>query len=254
MKQDPFLNTRFFFATAPMPCPYLPDKAERRVVTELMGPDASDIHDHLTLAGFRRSHGIAYAPACPDCNACIAVRIKARAFRPNRTQRRIAARNDDLVFAEVGRATTEQFELFTVYQTTRHAGGDMTRMDFQDYRRLVEDTPVDTALVEFRTPADQLVGACLVDRLGDGLSAVYSFFDADLQNRSLGTYMVMWLVARSAALELDNTYLGYLVNGCAKMAYKARFQPLEGYTPTGWRPLLADGSWAPDPAGAASEV
>ena len=239
MKHNPVHGTRFFFATAPLPCPYLPDRVERRVVTELVGRDASAQHNILSLAGYRRSHDIAYAPTCPDCSACVAVRINASEFTPTRSQRRVLAANIDLRTADKTTvATREQFELFSAYQDSRHADGEMAKMDFNDYRALVEDTPVDTVLTEFRHPDMGLVAACLLDRLDDGLSAVYSFFDPAVERRSLGTYMILWLTEHTRVLGLTYTYLGFWIAGCSKMSYKRRFQPLEAYTPDGWAPLV----------------
>ena len=248
MKHKPFHSTQFFFATAPLPCPYLPGRVERRVVTELVGRDVAALHDALSVAGYRRSHGIAYAPACPDCTACVAARIVVDGFTPSRSQRRVWNINAAVRAEETQRlATEEQFALFAAYQNSRHADGEMARMDFLDYRALVEDNPVDTAIVEFRDPSHSLLGTCVVDRLGSGLSAVYSFFDPALSRRSLGTYMVLWMVERARALGLRYVYLGFWVADCAKMSYKASFQPLEGYTPEGWR-LLRPGEWPNAPA------
>lgn len=245
MRHSASHGTRFFFATAPMPCPYLPGRVERRVVTELVGNDAAALHDALSLAGFRRSHGVAYAPACPDCNACVAARIVVDRFVPSRSQRRVLKTNAHLGAAAAAGVTDEQFVLFSRYQNSRHGDGDMTRMDFLDYQRLIEETPVDTALIEFREPDRRLVAACLVDRLRDGLSAVYSFFEPTLHWRSLGTSMILWLVEEARREGLPYAYLGFWVAGCSKMSYKIRFQPLEGYTPEGWRLLSpgADGNW-----------
>jgi arginyl-tRNA--protein-N-Asp/Glu arginylyltransferase len=125
--------------------------------------------------------------------------------------------------------------LFRRYQRTRHGGGEMARMDFADYQMLIEETPVDTFVVEFRNRGGMLVGACLTDRLADGFSAVYSFFDPEEPRRSLGTWMILWLVERAAQLCLPYVYLGFWVAGCSKMSYKASFRPLEGYTAEGWQ-------------------
>lgn len=237
MKQESFLGTRFFFATGLMPCPYLPGRLERRIVTELSGRQAARLHDMLSLAGFRRSHDIAYAPACPDCDECRAVRVRAAEYRPTRAMRRVLRINADIAAIGVPPvATDEQYALFAAYQAARHTAGEMARMDASDYRALVENSPVDTRLVEFRLDG-VLVGCCLIDRLGDGLSAVYSFFDSALGRRSLGSLMILWCIRETAALGLPYTYLGFWVAGCSKMAYKARFQPLEVYAPDGWRPL-----------------
>lgn len=235
MTYKPPRRPQFFYTTAPLPCPYVPGRTERKVVTEIAGPDAEALHDRLSRAGFRRSHNIAYAPVCPACSACVPIRIDARNFTPTRTQRRIARGNEGIEGFEVpARATAEQFALFQRYQQARHGEGDMATMSFYDYRAMVEDTPIETMVVEFRDGEDRLVGACLADRLGDGLSAVYSFFAPALDRQSLGTYTILWLVERARALGLPYVYLGYWVPESRKMAYKARFRPSE---------ILAGGAW-----------
>lgn len=242
MKHKPIHDTRFFFATAPLPCPYLPGRIERRVVTELVGRDAVALHDGLSVAGFRRSHNIAYAPACPGCRACQAVRTLADRFRPSRSQRRIWNRNRGLAATEMDpKATPEQFAVFAAYQESRHSGGDMANMDFQDYEALVEDTPVETTLVEFRDDEHGLVAGCLIDRVENGLSAVYSFFEPSLRQHSLGTYMILWMIERARELGLGYVYLGFWIADSPKMSYKANFRPVEAKTPEGWRILSTGG-------------
>ena len=158
-------------------------------------------------------------------------------------------------FEVPARATAEQFHLFQRYQAVRHGEGDMATMSFYDYRAMVEDTPIDTFMVEFRDPDDTMVGACLTDRLGDGLSAVYSFFVPGLEKRSLGTYTILWLIDRARSLGLPYVYLGYWVPESRKMAYKSRFRPSEILSGGVWRVLteadmegaepLADGVLVP---------
>ena len=247
MKSQPLHIPRFFFATAPMPCPYHPDRVERRVVSELSRNDDSALHNALFQAGFRRSHNIAYAPACPDCQACIAVRTVVGEFRPSRSHKRILKRNSGLRIEEKPPvATAEQFDLFTAYLKTRHADGDMARMDSVDYKSLIEDTPLDTKVVEFRDPDGSLVGACLSDRLDDGLSAVYSFFATDRDRRSIGTCMILWLIERAREIDLPYVYLGFWIADIDKMAYKSQFRPAEIFTPDGWT-LLEDTNEAVSP-------
>jgi arginine-tRNA-protein transferase len=215
-------------------------RTERKVVTEIAGLDADQMHDRLSRAGFRRSHNIAYAPVCPGCQSCIPIRIRCVGFAPDRSQKRILRANAGVEAFDVpARATAEQFQLFQRYQHARHGDGDMATMSFYDYRAMVEDTPIDTVIAEFRDPDDQLVGACLTDRLGDGLSAVYSFFDPALHRRSLGTYAILWLVERARAFGLPHVYLGYWVPESPKMAYKARFAASEILTGGVWRDLRA---------------
>lgn len=238
MDQIPLQRPHFFFTTAPLPCPYLAGRMERKIVTELSGPDSEVLHEALSRAGFRRSHSIAYSPACPGCNACIPVRIVADRFAPDRTMRRVRDRNAGLVARQVNaRATAEQYRLFARYQEARHSGGDMALMGFYDYRSMVEDSPIDTFIVEFRGDDGLLRAAVLTDRMNDGLSAVYSFFDPQYERDSLGTYMVLWLVDEAARRGLAYVYLGYWIEESAKMSYKARFQPLEAFGAQGWQPL-----------------
>jgi arginine-tRNA-protein transferase len=236
MDQTPLKRPQFFFTTAPMPCPYLDGRLERKIVTDLSGPSADSIHDALSRAGFRRSHTIAYAPACPGCQACLPVRIMAREFVPRGTLKRIVKANTDLSATVLPpHATAEQYQLFSRYQQTRHGESDMALMGFFDYRSMIEDSPIETAMAEFRAPDGALVAGCLLDRMNDGLSAVYSFFDPDSPpRRSLGTYMVLWLVERARAEALDFVYLGYWIENSRKMAYKSRFRPLEAFGPEGW--------------------
>ena len=229
---------QFFYTTAPLPCPYVPGRTERKVVTEVSGAEAEALHDRLSRAGFRRSHNIAYAPVCPGCNACVPIRIPVADFSLERGHRRIMRANADLQGYEADpRATAEQFQLFQRYQQARHTDGDMATMSFYDYRAMVEDTPIDTTIVEFREPDGRLVGACLTDKLSDGLSAVYSYFLPDLERRSLGSYTILWLIEHARALGLPYIYLGYWVPDSRKMAYKARYRPSEILQGGVWRRL-----------------
>lgn len=243
MDHIPLKRPHFFFTTAPLPCPYLAGRLERKIVTELSGPDAEALHEALSRAGFRRSHSIAYTPACPGCNACIPVRIVAGGFQLNRTFRKTLRANQGLTARDVpARATAEQYRLFSRYQDSRHAGGDMALMGFYDYRSMVEDSPIDTYIAEFRDADGVLRACCLTDRLSDGLSAVYSFYDPDLADHSFGTFVILSLIERARDAGLPYVYLGYWIAESRKMAYKARFAPLEAFGPGGWRPLAIENS------------
>lgn len=246
MLQRAARRPQFFYTTAPLPCPYLPGRTERKIVTELSGTEADALHDRLSRAGFRRSHNIAYSPVCPGCRACIPIRIVAGAFLPDRTQRKVIRANADVSAYEMpARASAEQFGLFQRYQAARHGDGDMAAMGFYDYRAMVEDTPITTGVVEFRAPDGRLIGACLTDWVSDGLSAVYSFFEPDDHRRSLGTYAILWLVSRARALGLPYVYLGYWVPESRKMSYKARFRPSEALSGGMWRVLPEHAAEAP---------
>ncbi|MET0240298.1 MAG: arginyltransferase [Sphingobium sp.] len=231
-----------FFMTNASPCPYLPGRTERKVFTELTGQHAAELNDALGRIGFRRSQNVAYRPSCSDCSACVSVRIVANEFKPNGTQRRVIRRNDDLVVTGCKPwSTSEQFELLQKYLSVRHPGGGMTEMDDVDYADMVEQTPVDSYVVEYRLPTDdpegrgQLVGACLTDRQGDGLSMIYSFYDPTLADRQgLGSYIILDHIRRAQKAGLPYVYLGYWVEGSDRMAYKVRYKPLERLGREGW--------------------
>lgn len=235
MNQQLIRPDRFFFGTRSLPCPYIAGQTERKVVTDLSGHNAEELYERLSRAGFRRSHNLAYRPACPTCNACIPVRIAAGDFEMTKSFRRVMAANADLTADDTDAiATVEQYRLFSEYQRARHEGGDMSGMAFNDYRAMVEDTPVTSRSVEFRDEDGALVAVMLMDRMEDSLSAVYSFFDGSMARRSLGTFMILWMVEYARTLGLPYVYLGYWIDGSAKMAYKARFQPLEVLGDDGW--------------------
>jgi len=227
-----------FHKSSVLPCPYLPGRAERRIVAELTPAVArAGAFDALTAVGFRRSHGLMYRPACPSCSACVPVRVVVERFQARRTLQRTWRDNADLTAAVVApRATVEQYRLFHAYQLARHRDGDMALMDFVDYRALVEESPVTTHLLELRDAAGALIACCLFDGAADGPSAVYSFF-ADLPERSLGSLIVLWLIEHARAAGQPYVYLGYWIEACRKMAYKVRFRPVEALGPVGWQPI-----------------
>jgi arginine-tRNA-protein transferase len=226
-----------FYLTAPAPCPYLPGRHERKVFTYLSGELAPVVNDALTNMGFRRSQSIAYKPACDACSACVSVRIPVAAFTYRRSFKRIQSKSRSLTRTLTpARSTAEQYNVLKRYLQSRHADGGMADMGLFDYAAMVEDTPIRTQLVEYRDEG-KLAAVCLTDRLNDGFSMVYSFFDPDLDGDSLGTYMVLDHVALAREHGLPHVYLGYWIEDCRKMAYKARFSPLEALGPDGWERL-----------------
>ncbi len=205
--------------------------------------EGATVNDSLTQVGFRRSQNIAYRPACEGCDACVSARIPVDLYPFSRSEQRVLDRNEDLsrnlVEAE---ATMEQFDLLRRYLLTRHAKGGMAEMTWPDYVAMVEDTAVRTFVVEYRMPSldrgpGDLVACVLVDMLADGLSLVYSFYDPKLTRRSLGSLVILDHVRQAQGTSLPYVYLGYWVGGSPKMAYKARFNPLEVLRPGGWRLL-----------------
>ena len=238
-------NTPQFYLTAPSPCPYLPGHEERKVFTHLVGERATELNDLLTHGGFRRSQSIAYRPACEHCRACVSVRVLAADFQPTRSMRRIAERNHDLVGdMRTAVPTSEQYSVFRAYLDSRHRDGGMADMTVLDYAMMVEDSHVETRMVEYRRRGPDsaitgrgggdLIAVALTDVLSDGLSMVYSFFEPDQAIRSLGTFMILDHIARARRMGLPYVYLGYWVAGSRKMDYKGRFLPQERLTGDGW--------------------
>lgn len=224
-----------FFSTDLAPCPYLENRLERRLVVSLEDDKAVDHQDRLVLAGFRRSQTYAYRPVCPGCQACVPIRIPVEKFVLTRSWRRTLRHNADLhAIEQPSRATEEHFTLFERYLSSRHADGGMANMGWNEYRAMVEDSPKNSQIVEWRHGDETLAGVSLTDRFKSGLSGVYKFFDPDEAKRSLGTLIILWHVQRASELRLPYVYLGYWIAGSPKMDYKARFRPLEQLTSRGW--------------------
>jgi arginine-tRNA-protein transferase len=242
----PFRFPRFF-VTTPAPCPYLHGKTERKVFTELTGQHAAELNDALGRIGFRRSQGVAYRPSCIDCTACISVRVVTNEFEPSATQRKLIRRHSDLeVTACKPWTTEEQYALLRRYLRVRHPGGGMADMDESDFADMVEQSPVKTFVIEYREPSldgrpGKLVGACLTDQQADGLSMIYSFYDPESETRrGLGTFIILDHILRAGRSGLPYVYLGYWVENSRRMAYKAKFRPLERLGPNGWRRFEPD--------------
>lgn len=219
---------------------------ERKIFTELNDEDPNGLHESLVKIGFRRSQDIAYRPSCDFCTECKSVRIPVASFVPNRTYRRLINLNSDLVVTQKQNTVTqEQYNLLSTYLKTRHPDGGMTEMNFDDYKSMVECSPINTCLFEYRLPDEKVSGSIhpgkliaitLTDIMNDGLSMVYSFYDVNekYNKRSLGTYVILDHIARSLLMKRDYVYLGYWVKNSPKMAYKTNFRPLEVLDGDGW--------------------
>lgn len=234
-----------FYATAPYPCSYLPGRQAR---SQVMVPDGdlAALYGQLIRYGFRRSGGYIYRPYCSGCQACVPVRVPVARFVPSRSQRRAWARHANLQARWLpAQASAEHYALYQRYQHARHPGGGMDQDSVQQYADMVESSPVDTCLAEFRDPSASGSGSgtlrmvSLIDRLPDGLSAVYTFFDPDTPASSYGTYNVLWQIEQARLLGLPHVYLGYWIAGSPKMAYKTRFQPLQHLAHGHWQDLAS---------------
>ena len=220
-------------------CSYLPNQTASTLFIAPRFPVTLDLLGDFNRRGFRRSGELIYRPHCEGCQACIPVRIPVEAFVPNRAQRRTQRRNEDIVVsAHPALFNSEHFALFVRYQDARHAGGAMADPDPSSYLRFLVSRHSATTFHELRIGA-MLAGVAVVDALPDGLSAVYTFYDPSLTQRGLGTYAILWQIGEARRRGLPFLYLGYWIKESEKMAYKARFQPLEAYRNGRWSPLDA---------------
>lgn len=228
----------FLFTTRMVSCPYLPGNIERKVVADIVEGSAKADYDRMIRAGYRRSGTIAYRHACPGCRACIPVRLPVAKFNWGKSLRRVARANLDLdVRILPPKALAEHYDLFLRYQDGRHSGGEMANMSYAEYSGLIEESLITTRLAEFREPSGKLAGVCLYDELADALSAVYTFFEPTFAKRSLGSYMILWLVETCCTAEKHYLYLGYWISECTNMSYKARFRPLEKLERGAWHQM-----------------
>jgi len=227
-----------FYLSGPLPCPYLPAQVERKLFTRLDDQDPTtnaEINAALCRVGFRRSHDVIYRPACNACNACIPVRIPVQVFAPSRSLRRVIAHNKDLKWHHAETHPSEElFSLFSAYQTSRHGDSDMARMSAADFAAMLTEGRADTHLYLLRDSLNNLKGCIIADHVGDGLSAVYSFFAPQEAPRSLGTFLILSLVAEAQKRHWPFVYLGYWVAESRKMSYKTRFKPMQFLGPNGW--------------------
>ena len=237
--RDSLYDLRMFLTTE-YSCSYLPNRWARNLVAD---PTVTDeqLYSRLAALGFRRSGDHVYRPHCRGCVACRSLRIPVERFRPNRGQRRIWARNQDLqVRVLEAEFLDEHFELFARYIQARHAGGGMDPASPENYWAFVTSRWCPTWLCEFRR-GRELLAVAVVDCLDDGLSAVYTFFDPLQEKRGLGTHAILWQIDEARRLGLHWLYLGYWVERCDKMAYKSRFTPHEVFVAERWGWMAVEG-------------
>ncbi len=222
------------FATYPHNCSYLPGEQATTLFVDPSTPLDARIYSQLSYIGFRRSGPHLYRPHCAACNACVPARVPVASFSANRSQRRILARNQDLRIDVVEDISSdEHFGLYSRYICGRHSDGDMYPPDREQFNSFLTREWGTTQFVEFRD-GECLIAVAVLDRLENGVSAIYTFYEPDASARSLGSFVILWQIGLARDLGLPAVYLGYWIRNCRKMNYKTRFRPIE---------LLTNGHW-----------
>ena len=228
-----------FFLTPAHSCSYLSDRQAQTLFLDPRELITTDAYTRLTEQGFRRSGAHLYRPHCEDCQACIPTRIPTGSFRPNRAQRRTAKRNRDLRFElSEGRYEPEVFALYERYIAGRHRDGDMFPASPDQFQTFLLSNWSETVFLSAYL-GDERVAVAVMDRLNHALSAIYTFFDPDLPERSLGRMMILKQIQLCADIGLPHLYLGYWIRQSIKMRYKTDYRPVEVFVKGRWVPLLS---------------
>ena len=226
------------YLTSEHACGYLPGRRATNLVPDPQRQMDMGLYGRLIELGYRRSGDYTYRPHCAECSQCQPCRIPVDQFIPRRNQKRCLDRNSDLSISIIPAGYhDEHFELYRSYINTRHADGDMINPTPEDFSNFLYSTWSNTHFIEMRKNG-RLLAVAVTDFIDSGLSAVYSYFDAEETRRSLGTLCILQQLEQAKKMQLDYLYMGYWIEQCQKMSYKADFQPLEILVDHRW--VLAD--------------
>ena len=224
IKPKSILEQPIYMLTKATSCPYLEGKVEKRIATDITYN--KDIHDELALNGFRRVENWMYRPVCDNCSACKSYRVIIDKFKLTKSLKRVNKNLSEVNYNMIAnKATREHYDLFKKYQLERHNGGSMANMDEDDFISMIETSPIETKLMEFRDPFDKLIGVILLDISNNTLSAVYSFFEPNYRQTGLGNFMISQCLIYGKKNNYKYLYLGYYISQINSMSYKIRFKP-----------------------------
>lgn len=229
-------NNIIFYKTKPSPCPYLPNRFETKILTNLNHHNAEFLYESLLNLGFRRSQTIAYKPVCQNCSACQSIRVITSEFKLSKTHKRILKYNQNL-YRKISPPYLKyaHYELYQAYINHRHVGEEMAKMTFDDIQAMVEQTTIDTVIVEYyHTDTHELYGWVITDLTQNGPSMVYSVFNPEYEKNSLGTFAILNHIDFALELGMPYVHLGYWIKECQKMTYKINFTPYELYINLQW--------------------
>jgi len=225
------------FETVVDDCPYLDDQKSASILVDPDHQIDKNLFSMLSRSGFRRSGEMLYSPKCPSCNACVSVRIPSSLFTPSRSQKRVWRKNID-VRASIEDVCFDQehFDMYYRYQAHRHPDSSMCDIDTSKYSGFIESSYSRSKFLCFRLEG-KLIGISVLDQFEGGISAVYTFFEPEHSNRSLGTYAILYALKLAKTHKIPYVYLGYWIDGSMKMDYKRKFKPLQGYMDRKWQEL-----------------
>ena len=225
------------FETVVDECPYIEGNQSASILVDPDHQIDRSLFSMLSKQGFRRSGEMLYAPKCPSCNACVSVRIPTETFTPSRSQKRVWKKNLDLrASIEEVSFEDEHFDMYFRYQQHRHPDSTMCDEDQTKYKSFIDSTYSYSRFLCFRLEG-KLIGISVLDQFDGGLSAVYTFFDPEYSNRSIGTYAILYSLKLAKMHKVPHVYLGYWIEESQKMDYKRKFKPLEGYIDRQWQEL-----------------
>ena len=233
IKPQSALEQPIYMLTKATACPYLDGKVEKRIATDIS--TNKKIYEELSINGFRRVENWMYRPVCDNCSACKSYRVDIGKFKITKSLKRILKNFENFSYSlEKNISTKENFELFKKYQLVRHAGGSMSDMDEDEFASMIETSPINTSLLEFRDEYKSLIGTILLDINEKNLSAVYSFFDPKFNKLGLGNYMIIQCLLFGQSNRYKYLYLGYYIEELSSMSYKSRFKPGQIFNNNEW--------------------
>ncbi|WP_406608727.1 arginyltransferase [Agarivorans sp. JK6] len=215
-------------------CPYLDEQQEQLCFLLCDDEQKSAYYSQLLELGFRRSGNEIYRPACSACSQCQSLRVKVADFSPSKSQKRILNKAKQLTLRWQHQLDQDDYQLYARYIEARHKDGSMYPPNEKAFFEFLQcDWSSTQYLKLFQN--EQLVAVCVTDVFSKALSAVYTFFDPNLDKLSLGNLAVLMQIHQAKQQGKDWLYLGYQVDECRKMNYKRNYLPHQRFINSKWQ-------------------